>query len=47
MLLVGTCVVVGLIIVFMAVGISGDHVSMSEVLGSAVDNVKNAGDLDK
>jgi hypothetical protein len=41
MLLVGTCVVVGLIIVFMAFGVSKDQVSMREVIES------NTGDVVK
>lgn len=44
MLLVGTCVVVGLIIVFMAVEVSKDQVSMTKVIES---NIEKVGDVDK
>jgi hypothetical protein len=45
MLLAGTCIAVGLIIIFMAFSISGDQVSMTEVIDS--NNVENIGDLEK
>ncbi|MET3196121.1 hypothetical protein [Gottfriedia sp. OAE603] len=41
MLLVGTCVAVGLIIIFMAVGISKNHISMTEVLESHIEKESN------
>lgn len=44
MLLVGTCVVVGLIIVFMAVEVTKDQVSMTEIINSKIEKV---GDVDK
>ncbi|WP_286133985.1 hypothetical protein [Bacillus sp. AFS053548] len=44
MLLAGTCIAVGLIIIFMAFSISGDQVSMTKVIDS---NVENIGDLEK
>lgn len=44
MLLAGTCIAVGLIIIFMASGISRDQVSMTEVIDSHVENI---GDLEK
>ena len=44
MLLAGTCVAVGLIIIFMAFSISRDQVSMTEVIES---NHENIGDLEK
>ena len=44
MLLAGTCIAVGLIMIFMAFGISRDQVSMTEVIDR---NVENIGDLEK
>ncbi|WP_255294892.1 hypothetical protein [Bacillus sp. AFS041924] len=44
MLLAGTCIAVGLIIVFMASSISRDQVSMTDVIDSYVENI---GELDK
>ncbi|SFD07594.1 MULTISPECIES: hypothetical protein [Bacillaceae] len=44
MLLAGTCIAVGLIIIFMAISLSRDQVSMTEVIDS---NVENIGDLEK
>lgn len=44
MLLAGTCIAVGLIIIFMAFGITKDQVGMSEVIESKIENI---GDLEK
>ncbi|MEH7452030.1 hypothetical protein [Gottfriedia acidiceleris] len=44
MLLAGTCIAVGLIIIFMVFSLSRDQVSMTEVIDS---NVENIGDLEK
>lgn len=44
MLLTGTCVIVGLIIVYMAVDLTKDQVSMTEVIESMVNHVE---DVDK
>jgi hypothetical protein len=44
MLLAGTCIAVGLIIIFMTISLSRDQVSMTEVINS---NVENIGDLEK
>ncbi|MEH6938089.1 hypothetical protein V7056_09535 [Bacillus sp. JJ664] len=44
MLLVGTCVIVGLIIVFMGFSITKDQISMTKVIESHINKV---GDLEK
>lgn len=44
MLLAGTCIAVGLIIIFMAFSLSKDQVSMTEVINSKVENI---GDIEK
>ncbi|MFB7139039.1 MULTISPECIES: hypothetical protein [unclassified Bacillus (in: firmicutes)] len=44
MLLAGTCIAVGLIMIFMAFGIARDQIRMTEVIESHNENI---GDLEK